>query len=179
MVAAVNFLPWRRRRRRQCLRLWGLCYVSSVLCITFVFFCLRVGVSTTNATQNLRYQADTALANALDQRLVQWKAQQLAQAQRLARQKQRELTQRWQQVLSDMAADLPEQAWFTQLSVQQQVMTVMGRANTFAALKAVDSALQGLSGFQTGTPGKTGRDEQGYWQFSYQLVQETGNDAQP
>lgn len=179
MTTTVNFLPWRHTRRQRCLRFWGLCCTGSVLSVALAILCLRADMSATTMAQHLRQQADNLLATALDLRQMQWKAQQPVQAQRQARQRQRAMTQRWQQALSDIAAALPEQAWLTQLTVEQQVMTLTGRANTFAALKAVNDALHALPGFRAGTPGKTGRDEQGHWQFSYQLIREAEDDNQP
>lgn len=179
MSTVVNFLPWRQIRRQQCLNFWGLCCAGSVLSVAAAVLALRADAGAASTAQHLWRQADRALVDALAQRQVLWKARQAVQAQHLARQKQRAVTQRWLQTLSDLALHLPEQAWLTHLNAQQKVLTLTGHANTFAALKAVNDTLQALPGFHAGTPGKTGRDEQGRWEFSYQLIRESDDDVQP
>ncbi|WES68818.1 PilN domain-containing protein [Superficieibacter sp. HKU1] len=179
MSTFVNFLPWRQIRRQQCLNFWGLCCAGSVLNVAAAVLVLRIDTGAAGSAQRLWQQADHALIAALAQRQTQLQARQAVQAQDLARQEQRAVTQRWQQTLSDIALHLPAQAWLTHLNVQQKVLTLTGRANTFAALRAVNDTLQALPGFHAGTPGKTGRDEQGRWEFNYQFIRESNDDVQP
>lgn len=177
MAGAVNFLPWRQHRRQRCLRFWTLCCAGAALSIAAVVFCLRVQLTITSVTVQLWQQGDAALDKALLQREAQWKAFQIAQAQRQIRQKRRATTLRWQQTLSAIAQRLPPQTWLTRLNLQHKTLTLTGRAYTFTALKAVNALLHTMPGFRPGLPGNVGRDEQGRWQFSYPLIWEETDDA--
>ncbi|WP_312952572.1 PilN domain-containing protein [Superficieibacter sp.] len=178
-MTTVNLLPWRQARAQRCWRFWGLCGVGTLLILLTSTFALRSEELALIQSQNLWLRASMTLTDALAQRQSQLRQQQDARTQQRARQQQRRMTRRWQQTLETLAGRLPEQAWLTQLQVQQDSLTLAGHANTFAALKAPDEALQMLPDFHAIRPGNTGRDPQGRWQFSYQLIREIHHDVQP
>lgn len=99
---------------------------------------------------------------------VQLRQQRWQQVQ--ARNKQREQTRSWQRVLQRLSELLPEQAWLTKITWQQETLELTGNTLSFAALKALEAQLRQLPLFKLGSHGETQQDAQGRWQFHYRLM---------
>lgn len=170
MIATINLLPWRQTRRYACLRFWGVFFSASLLLsigVTLIY--ARVFSMENRAAlllveaENKRKAALTALKPRLQQRQQQWQQIQ-------ARNQQREQTQRWQQILQELAALLPEQAWLTKITWQQGTLELTGNALNFAALKTLETQLRQQPLFELNRAGETQQDTQGHWQFHYRLT---------
>ncbi|EIQ8035293.1 PilN domain-containing protein, partial [Salmonella enterica subsp. enterica serovar Typhimurium] len=107
---------------------------------------------------------------ALAANIPQLQQRQRQQQARLQRQAQRELTQAWQSILTDLANLLPEQAWLTSLNYQQETLELEGLARTFDALLTLETSLRHYVSFPLNRTGATRQDAQGRWQFHYQLT---------
>lgn len=176
MARPVNLLHWRERRRRECLRFWGLMFAGAWLIALTLIIAGRTGQTYQHRWQELRQESDRALLQAFVQRerLLSAGYQRLEILRKEAQ--QREDTRRWQSTLEMLAQQIPEQAWLTALQWQGNVLSLSGLANRFPALSQMDSAVRSLPGFYSVTAGSTRRDEQGRWQFGYQL-QAGGSDV--
>lgn len=169
MACAVNLLNWRKARRRQCLSFWILLSVGGGLLM------LLLAVTARQANHQRQRWHDIKVVNsqALMQKLVQREPQlRVRQQQKLAAQKQQQqqaATRGWQNALSTLAAHMPEKAWLTEVQWQGDSLSLSGLVTHFSALMAVESTVRQLPGFLSLTPGATKRDDQGRWQFSYQL----------
>ncbi|MCZ5524378.1 PilN domain-containing protein, partial [Escherichia coli] len=73
-------------------------------------------------------------------------------------------------VLQRLAELLPEQAWLTKITWQQETLELTANTLSFAALKALEAQLRQLPLFKLGSPGETQQDAQGRWQFHYRLM---------
>lgn len=165
----VNFLPWRERRQQRCLRFWALIFLSTFFVITFVWLLTRMTLENTHHIADLHSMANRELGQALAQRE---KPLRLALQQAGARQQwqaRRAMTQAWQPRLQAIATHFPGQAWLTELSWQNNVLTLNGYASAFPALATLNDALRELPGLKPAKVGKTERDAQGRWQFTLQL----------
>ena len=165
----VNFLPWRERRQQRCLRFWALIFLSTFFVITFVWLLTRMTLENTHHIADLRSAANRELGQALAQRE---KPLRLALQQAEARQQwqaRRAMTQAWQPRLEAIAAHFPEQAWLTELSWQNNALTLNGYASAFPALATLSDALRELPGLKPAKTGKTEREAQGRWQFTLRL----------
>jgi pilus assembly protein HofN len=176
MIATINLLPWRQTRRHACLRFWGVFFSASLLLsigVTLIYSSVfnvesRVDLLLVEA-ENKRIAALTALKPRLQQRLQQWQQVQ-------ARNKQRDQTQSWRQILQQLAELLPEQAWLTKMTWQQGTLELTGNALNFAALKALETQLRQQPWFALNRPGETQQDAQGRWQFHYRLTRSDTDD---
>lgn len=110
-----------------------------------------------------------ALKSRVQQRQQRWQQVQ-------ARNKQREQTRSWQRVLQGLAELLPEQAWLTKITWQQETLELTGNTLSFAALKALEAQLRQQPLFQLSCPGETQQDAQGRWQFEYQLTRKVSDE---
>lgn len=177
MSQAINLLRWREKRRRRCLRLWllllaGLCLISTAVWLHG--FSVRALSHTWRAaiTENQK-----PLSEALSQREQHLKEQQQRWHERALLEKQRASTQQWQGHLQALAEQLPEQAWLTTLQWQNETLHFTGVASQFSALARLAQVVKQLPGFQPGTAGAVHRDDQGRWQFSYQLLKEVEHES--
>lgn len=177
MAQTVNLLDWRERQRRDCLRLWGLLFAGAWLIALLLGIALRSGQGHLRTWRELHQTSDRALLQALIQREKQLTVQQQRQSLWLAHEHQREATRSWEATLTWLADQLPEQAWLTTLQWQGDALRFAGLANRFAALSQLDSIVRRWPGFRRVTPGPVKRDEQGRWQFSYQLEREVSDAA--
>ena len=168
MIATINLLPWRQTRRYACLRFWGILFSASLLLSIGVLLRYYSVLSVENRAELLladaektRVEALMALKPRMQQRQQRWQ-----QAQ--ARNKQREQTRSWQSVLQELAELLPEQAWLTKMTWQQDTLELTG--NTLKA------QLRQQPLFQLSSPGETQQDAQGRWQFHYRLTRSGAHD---
>lgn len=170
MIATINLLPWRQTRRRACLRFWSVLFGASLLLSSGVLLRYYSVLSVENQVELLLADAEKTRAEALMalKPRVQLRQQRWQQVQ--ARNKQREQTRSWQRVLQRLAELLPEQAWLTKITWQQETLELTGNTLSFAALKALEAQLRQLPLFKLGSPGKTQQDVQGRWQFHYRLM---------
>lgn len=166
----INFLPWRQRRRAACLRFWGVMFAATLLlALTLILSGYavlhasdRVNILLQEA-ENLRAASFAAAKSRLAQR--QLRAQQVLQQM-----KQQEQTQRWQPGLENLVQRLPLQVWLTGMDYQQQRLELTGKALTFSALSDFDTSLRESQAFLVSHTGATQQDDQGFWQFHYQLA---------
>ena len=170
MIATINLLPWRQTRRRACLRFWSVLFGISLLLSIGVLLRYYSALSVENRAELLLADAEKTRAEALMalKPRVQQRQQRWQQVQ--ARNKQREQTRSWQRVLQGLAELLPEQAWLTKITWQQETLELTGNTLSFAALKALEAQLRQLPLFKLGSPGETQQDAQGRWQFHYRLM---------
>lgn len=170
MAQAVNFLPWRARRQRQCLRLWLTIFSVTLLLIVLLAAMLRMQTAQKNRRLELIQQAGITLQTGLAQRKTNLLARQAEYQARQQRYRQLQATREWQQILTRLADTLPEQAWLSELRFQQRTLSLAGYAVSFTALSQLETALYALPGLRMGKPGPASRDAQGRWQFDYALV---------
>ncbi|MBJ8897795.1 PilN domain-containing protein [Citrobacter braakii] len=170
MIATINLLPWRQARRRACLRFWSVLFGASLLLSSGVLLRYYSVLSVENQVELLLADAEKTRAEALMalKPRVQLRQQRWQQVQ--ARNKQREQTRSWQRVLQRLSELLPEQAWLTKITWQQETLELTGNTLSFAALKALEAQLRQLPLFKLGSPGETQQDAQGRWQFHYRLM---------
>lgn len=170
MIATINLLPWRQTRRRACLRFWSVLFGASLLLSSGVLLRYYSVLSVENQVELLLADAEKTRAEALMalKPRVQLRQQRWQQVQ--ARNKQREQTRSWQRVLQRLSELLPEQAWLTKITWQQEALELTGNTLSFAALKALEAQLRQLPLFKLGSPGETQQDAQGRWQFHYRLM---------
>ena len=170
MIATINLLPWRQTRRRACLSFWSVLFGASLLLSSGVLLRYYSVLSVENQVELLLADAEKTRAEALMalKPRVQLRQQRWQQVQ--ARNKQREQTRSWQRVLQRLSELLPEQAWLTKITWQQETLELTGNTLSFAALKALEAQLRQLPLFKLGSPGETQQDAQGRWQFHYRLM---------
>lgn len=170
MITTINLLPWRQTRRRARLRFWSVLFGASLLLSIGVVLRYYSVLRAENQVELLLADAEKTRAEALMalKPRVQQRQQRWQQVQ--ARNKQREQTRSWQRVLQGLTELLPEQAWLTKITWQQETLELTGNTLNFAALKALEAQLRQLPLFRLGSHGETQQDAQGRWQFHYRLT---------
>lgn len=179
MVQAVNFLPWRARRQRQCLRLWLTIFSFTLLLIVLLAAMQRMQTAQENRRLELIQQAGITLQTGLAQRKTNLLARQAEHQARQQRYRQLQATREWQQILTRLADTLPEQAWLSELRFQKGTLSLAGYAVSFTALGRLEAALSVLPSLRRGKPGSASRDAQGRWQFEYALVLDVSHAPRP
>ena len=176
MIATINLLPWRQARRYACLRFWGILFSASLLLIIVLWLRYYSVLSVETRAELLLADAEKTRAEALMalKPRVQQRQQRWQQVQ--ARNKQREQTQSWQRALQGLAELLPEQAWLTKITWQQDTLELTGNTLNFAALKALEAQLRQLPLFMLSSPGETRQDAQRRWQFHFRLTRSGAHD---
>ncbi|SUX68048.1 fimbrial protein HofN [Citrobacter freundii] len=141
MITTINLLPWRQTRRRACLRFWSVLFGASLLLSIGVVLRYYSVLRAENQVELLLADAEKTRAEALMalKPRVQQRQQRWQQVQ--ARNKQREQTRSWQRVLQGLAELLPEQAWLTKITWQQETLELTGNTLNFAALESTGSAI--------------------------------------
>ncbi|ECF5954367.1 pilus assembly protein PilN [Salmonella enterica subsp. salamae] len=170
MAHSVNLLPWRQQRYAACLRRWCVVWGASLLLIAELATMARSVFLSEEKINDRLLAADKGCAAALAAGLPRLQQRQRQQQAWLQRQAQRELTQRWQPILTDLASLLPEQVWLTSLNYQQETLELEGLARTFDALLTLETSLRHYARFPLSRTGATRQDAQGRWQFHYQLT---------
>ncbi|ANI80936.1 PilN domain-containing protein [Kosakonia oryzae] len=171
-MAGVNFLPWRQYRRRRRVRFWMSVFIASLLLTGGVGLLWRASVAVELHGRALWQQADAALLASLKAGEKPLLARQEAWRREQVRKQRRQDTQAWQPRLLSLAANLPQNAWLTQLRWQQNQLTLSGFARSVRALGVLEQQLRSIAGFQLQPTGAMERDAQGRWQFHYQLNKE-------
>ncbi len=177
-MTGVNFLPWRRYRRRRCVRLWAGIFIVSVLLMVISGSFWHALLAADLRRSTLWQQADAALLASLTAGEETLKARQEVWRKEQARRQRRQDTQDWQQRLLSLATDLPQNAWLTQLRWQQNQLTLSGVASSAGTLSALEQQLRRLAGFQLQQTSAMEKDTQGRWQFHYQLNKENAGASQ-
>ena len=171
-MAGVNFLPWRQYRRRRSVRLWTSVFIASLLLTGGAGLLWRASVAANLHVRVLWQQADAALLASLKAGEKTLLARQDAWRKAQVRRQRRQDTQDWQPRLLSLAANLPQNAWLTQLRWQQNQLTLSGLASSVRTLGVLEQQLRNIAGFQLQQTGAMERDAQGRWQFHYQLNKE-------
>ena len=179
MAQAVNFLPWRARQQRRCLRVWITIFSATLVLIVLLAAMLRMQVLQENQRLREVQQAGVTLQAGLTQRQARLLAQQAEQQAQQQRHQRLQATREWQQTLTRLADTLPEQAWLSELRYQQGALSLAGYAVSFTALSQLETALHVLPDLRMGKPGSASRDAQGRWQFDYALVLDVPYAPQP
>ncbi|EMN3918616.1 PilN domain-containing protein [Citrobacter sp. Ct235] len=169
MQSPVNFLPWRQQRRSACLRLWGGLFSASAAIVLALMLSGYAVRSMSGRVNVVLLRAEQQLAAALATVKPRLEARQRQAQQVIQRDRLREQTRRWQSALENLALSIPAQAWLTNMDYQQSTLTLSGKALTFSALSALETALRDSPLFEINHTGATQRDAQGYWQFQYRL----------
>lgn len=170
MAHSVNLLPWRRQHYVARLRLWCVVWGASLLLITSLATTVWSVFWQEKKINELLLTAENGRATALAANMPRLQQRQRRQQAWLQRQAQRELTQRWQSILTDLASLLPEQAWLTGLNYQQETLELEGQAGTFDALLTLETSLRHYARFPLSRTGATRQDAQGRWLFHYSLT---------
>ncbi|EEC0303240.1 PilN domain-containing protein [Salmonella enterica] len=170
MAHSVNLLPWRRQHYVARLRLWCVVWGASLLLIASLATIARLVFWQEGRINELLLTAENGHTTALAANIPQLQQRQRQQQARLQRQAQRELTQAWQSILTDLANLLPDQAWLTSLNYQQETLELEGLARTFDALLTLETSLRHYVSFPLNRTCATRQDAQGRWQFHYQLT---------
>ncbi|WP_318376010.1 PilN domain-containing protein [Enterobacter sp.] len=175
----VNLLPWRLQRQRRRNRFWCAVYTATVLILLLVTLAGRQSIQAEQRINFLIEDADATLSAALSQRHAERTQAQQRWQQQAKRLQQRAATREWQRSLTQLAEQMPDKAWLTQLRYQQGKLALAGVAASLAALSRLDRALSQIPGFHPGTAGATTRDAQGRWQFQHQLIEDAAHAAVP
>ena len=172
MSQLVNFLPWRRRRRRHIARVWAATFTGTVFLLVVCSTVWRGTVAGDLHQASIWRQSDENVLAALiaGEKPLLLRQQRWQQVQ--ARAQRRQQTRDWQPMLSALAENLPQEAWLTQLRWQQGRLDLSGLARAFASLNDLETTLRAVPGFHLLPTGATVRDAQGRWQFHYQLSKE-------
>lgn len=179
MAQAVNFLPWRARQQRRCLRVWIIIFSVTLLLIVLLAAMLRMHLLQENQRLRQVQQAGVTLQAGLAQRQAHLLAQQAERQARQQRDQRLQATREWQQTLTRLADMLPEQAWLSELHFQQGTLSLAGYAVSFMALGQLEKALNAIPGLRMDKPGAASRDAQGRWQFNYALLPDVPHAPQP
>lgn len=174
----VNFLPWRRSRFYRHLRYWGMFVGGVWLILGTLVYEVAVEKVMTLTIIDIQHTAEKQISTQMGirERQLRERAQQHAvQRKRFA---YRKATLAWVQRLSLLAEHLPAQAWLTQMTYRDRVLSLSGLLNRFPALAVLDDELHHVIGFEPGQAGKIERDSEGRWGFDYQLRQRP-DDATP
>lgn len=126
MAHSVNLLPWRHQHYVARLRLWCVVWGASLLLIASLATIARLVFWQEGRINELLLTAENGRTTALAANIPQLQQRQRQQQARLQRQAQRELTQAWQSILTDLANLLPDQAWLTSLNYQQETLELEG-----------------------------------------------------
>lgn len=124
MNPPINFLPWRQQRRTAFLRFWLLMFVAPLLLVVGITLILRLTGSAEARIDAVLLQAEQQLARSLQITKPRLLEQQQLREQRSQRQRQRQFTRDWQSALEALAALLPEHAWLTTISWQQEPLEI-------------------------------------------------------
>ncbi len=179
MAQAVNFLPWRARQQRRCLRIWITLFSASLLLIVLLATVLRMYALQENQRLTWVQQAGVTLQAGLAQRQTRLLAQQAERQARQQRHQRLQATREWQRTLTRLADALPAQAWLSELRFQQGTLSLAGYAVSFAALGELETVLNAFPGLRMSKPGAASRDTQGRWQFNYALLPDAPHAPQP
>lgn len=178
MTASVNFLPWRQSRQRK--RIRRACLMAGlVLLAVMATGGIRYGeLRARRAALIVHIDAERQLIRALAQREAAFR-----ERERVAQQRQREYAARqhtaaWEARLVELAEKLPARAWLTELTYQNEVLSLSGALMRPAVLRAVDETLRQMAGFSPAVAGKMTRDKAGRWLFNYQMKRRA-DDATP
>lgn len=178
-MRTANFLPWRQRQKRGCLRFWGLLFAGSLLLALMLFISGRLSFPLTLRAAGLWQTSDRALHQALEQRHKQATALLALHQQRQRWAQQKATTQAWEPTLIALSGAIPDRAWLATLRFQQTTLHLQGYAATLPAVEAFETALRQFPGFRLGAPGEMRQDAQGRWQFAYSLTRKELADADP
>ncbi|EAM9236667.1 pilus assembly protein PilN [Salmonella enterica] len=170
MAHSVNLLPWRRQHYVARLRLWCVIWGASLLLIASFATIARSVFLQEVRINELLLAAENGRTTALAANMPRLQQRQRQQQARLQHQAQRELTQGWQSILTDLANLLPDQAWLTSLNYQQETLELEGLARTFGDLLTLETSLRHYANFPLNRTGATRQNAQGRWQFQYQLT---------
>ncbi|MDA8478370.1 PilN domain-containing protein [Citrobacter sp. Awk 4] len=169
MNPAINFMPWRRSRRMACLRCWAVLFGGSLLLLIVIALSIYSVTGLDARTNTVLLEAEQTRAAALIVRKRGLEQQHQQRQQVLQRQMLRAQMRRWQSVLDVISHQMPESAWFTRMTYQQDTLELEGNALTFSALRSLEAMLHHLPMFELSNTGATRQDAQGRWQFHYQL----------
>jgi len=177
MTPTINLLPWRQSRRNACLRFWGALFSGSLLLIVGCALSYYAVTRVENRADTVLITAEKMRADALAalKPRLQLRQQQWQQAQQ--RERLRDQTRSWQPILEGLAALLPEHAWLTKMTWQQDTLEITGSTLNFSALKVLENQLHQQTFFQVGSPGETQQDAQGRWHFHYRLIRSATHDS--
>nr|WP_318383362.1 PilN domain-containing protein [uncultured Enterobacter sp.] len=179
MSYTVNLLPWRQQRQQRCRNVWCTVFSGTLLVMALITLMLRMNTQLEQRRLALTQQADSALINDFKRRATERQAA-AARAQRDLAQAQRRIdTRGWRSTLVQLAEQMPEAAWLTQLRYQHGNLELEGISLSFDALAQLEHALKRLPGFSLGKTGATERDEQGRWQFHFQLTRGLASEPLP
>lgn len=176
MASTINFLPWREARRAACLHFWALMFGGALLLAGGVTVSRYLVKSAETRVGSVLLQAEQQRATALQASRAGLQKRQQQRQQALLQRQQREQTREWQSVLQELAALLPEQAWLTKITYQQETLALSGLAINVNALAAFETSLRRHAAFQLTHRGATQQDAQGYWQFAWQLTRRSGHE---
>ena len=177
MNPPINFLPWRQQRRTAFLRF----LVADVRCASAAG--RRDNANTASDRQrrsahkrSFASGGTTTRPQLTDNETTFAGATTNLREQRLQRQRQRQFTRDWQSALEALAALLPEHAWLTTISWQQETLEIKGLTTSITALNALETSLRQDASFHLNQRGATQQDAQGRWQFEYQLTRKVSDE---
>lgn len=173
----VNFLPWRRIQFYRDLQRWGLLVCGCWLMCGCMAFYATLYWQTARQVSDLHLLAEQQIRQQMLLREQRLKADVQQRAKDQKRRSMRAVTEAWSPRLFALSEHLPERAWLNELSYRRGVLSLAGVLTQFSALSALERELQSVSGFMPGKAGKIQRDNDGYWQFQYQLPEEVENAA--
>lgn len=170
MNHAVNFLPWRQRRRQACLRFWGGMF-AAVTTVALAILLSGVAARSVNARVTaVRLMAENELSAAFAAARPRFQQRQARVEQVRQQALRRQQTRRWQPALEELAQSLPDHSWLSRMDFQQDTLELSGKALSVAALGLLEKALRDSRRFRISATGATRQDAQGHWQFQYRLV---------
>lgn len=176
MASTINFLPWRQARRAACLHFWSLMFGGALLLAGGITLSRYLVKSAETRVGSVLLQAEQQRATALQASRAGLQKRQKLRQQVLLQRQQREQTREWQTILQELAALLPEQAWLTKITYQQETLVLSGLAINVSTLAAFETSLRRHAVFQLTHRGATQQDAEGYWQFAWQLTRRSDHE---
>lgn len=166
---AVNLIPWREQYRYRCRWFWITFFLLAGVGVLLVTMGWQANASLGRQRAAIWLASDADVLARITSREPHFRARRDQWLQQQARAKQRQITRSWHNRLSELAERLPDSAWLTTLNFRQGQLELVGLTRSFAALSELEKVLSTTQGFRLQPTGATERDEQGNWQFRYQL----------
>ncbi len=145
-------------------------FVAPLLLAVRITLILRLTSNAEARVNAVLLQAEQQLAHSLQITKPRLLEQQQLREQRLHRPR---VTRDWQSALEALAALLPEHAWLTTISWQQNAGDQGADNKHYRVKRAGNVTLSGC--FFISISGGTQQDAQGRWQFEYQLTRKVSD----
>lgn len=169
----VNLLPWRARRFSARLHRWSLVLLL-MLAVFLTILLPVVGQQSINA--RLRQVVERQLQSGQQLKVIEARAEELIrqrgvlQQQLRLQQRRQQQTGEWADFTAELARQLPETMWLSELNKNAQYLNLKGFCLKMTDVQALRAQLLQMPLFSRVQTGKLSRSQQGIIQFSLQAV---------